>query len=146
MVSRLRAFVLSMASMFRKNSPPAPTTQSSGQWGESQALHYLRTKGYTIIATNYRKRYGEIDIIARDGDTLVFIEVKYRRHAGYGSGLEAVDGRKQQRLCRVAAEYLQTHHKADCNARFDVIAVSPQANGGGAMIDHIENAFDFLFE
>lgn len=132
--------------MFRKSSPPQSSSQSSGQWGEAQALHHLRGRGYAIIATNYRKRYGEIDIIARDGDTLVFIEVKYRRHAGYGSGLEAVDLRKQQRLCRVAAEYLQSHHQGDGNARFDVIAVSPRADGVGAMIDHIENAFDFFFE
>lgn len=132
--------------MFRKNVPPHTSTQSSGQWGEAQALQHLRGRGYTIIATNYRKRYGEIDIIARDGVTLVFIEVKYRRHAGYGTGLEAVDRRKQQRLCRVAAEYLQSHQQGECNARFDVVAVSPGPEGAGAMIDHIENAFDFLLE
>ncbi len=132
--------------MFRKSSPAQSTTRSSGQWGEAQAIKHLRTQGYTIIETNYRQRYGEIDIIARNDNTLVFVEVKYRRHAGYGTGLEAVDLRKQQRLCRVAAHYLQSHQLGDCNARFDVIAVSPGADGAGAMIDHIENAFDFLFE
>ena len=132
--------------MFQKKSPQHPSSQSSGERGESLALHHLRGKGYAIIETNYRKRYGEIDIIARDRDTLVFIEVKYRRHGGFGTGLEAVDGRKQQRLCRVAAEYLQSHHQGECNARFDVIAVSPKPDGSGAMIEHIENAFDFFFE
>ena len=132
--------------MFRKNSPSQPTTRTRGQWGEAQALLHLRARGYTIIETNYRQRYGEIDIIACDNSTLVCIEVKYRRHTGYGSGLEAVDLRKQQRLCRVAAQYLQSHHMGDCHARFDVIAVSPPVYGGAAMIDHIENAFDFLFE
>ena len=146
MVNRLRAFLLTMASMLGNKKPAQSSPQSSGQWGEAQALHHLESRGYTIIATNYRKRYGEIDIIARDGATLVFIEVKYRRHSGYGTGLEAVDRRKQLRLCRVAAEYLQSHQQGDSNARFDVIAVAPAADGAGAVIDHIENAFDFLLE
>ncbi len=131
--------------MFWKRST-RQSTLNSGQWGEAQALHFLRGRGYTIVATNYRKRFGEVDIIARDGHTLVFIEVKYRSHDRFGSPLEAVDGRKQQRLCRVAAEYLQSQRLGECNARFDVIAVSPGQPGEEAIIDHVENAFDFLFE
>lgn len=130
--------------MFWKRSPRHSSPQTSGQWGEAQALHHLRAQGFAIIATNYRKRCGEIDIIARDGDTLVFIEVKYRSHSAFGSPLEAVDGRKQQRLCRVAAEYLQSHRQGECNARFDVIAVTPRQDGEGAVIEHIVNAFDFV--
>lgn len=126
--------------------PSRQSPQTRGQWGEAQALQHLRQRGYAILATNYRKRFGEVDIIARDGDTLVFIEVKYRSHGGFGSPLEAVDGRKQQRLCRVAAEYLQSHRLGEHSARFDVIAVSPGREGEGAVIDHIANAFDFLSE
>jgi len=119
----------------------------AGQWGESQALQYLTRSEYTIITTNYRKRYGEIDIIAQIDELLVFIEVKYRTRQDYGSALEAVDWRKQQRICKVALAYLQSHNCGDCSARFDVIAVYP-AEGRGvlqqeARIEHIENAFDF---
>lgn len=121
------------------NSSP----QSTGQWGETQAVKHLTRLGYTIVATNYRKRYGEIDIIAQQGETLVFIEVKCRQGRSFGSPLEAVDQRKQQRICRVAAEYLQSHHGGDRTARFDVIAVQPAAGRPEAVIDHIENAFDF---
>ena len=120
-----------------------PSPQTTGQWGETQALHHLAEHGYRIVATNYRTRYGEIDIIAQDGETLVFIEVKCRSHHGFGSALEAVDFRKQQRICRVAIEYLQSHRGGEGGARFDVIAVHRQSGKGPAVIEHIENAFDF---
>lgn len=122
-------------------------SQKTGQWGESQALQYLVRQGYTVVTTNYRKRFGEIDIIARDDDVLVFIEVKCRKRQTFGSPLEAVDGRKQRRIGRVAMAYLQTHNCGECNARFDVIAVQPdpQSESGKerALIEHIKNAFEF---
>ncbi|WP_448872017.1 YraN family protein [Desulfobulbus propionicus] len=120
-----------------------PSTLSTGQWGEAQALRHLAERGFRIVATNYRKRYGEIDIIANDDETLVFIEVKCRSHQGFGSALEAVDFRKQQRICRVAMEYLQSHQVGMASARFDVIAVYRQTGREAAVIEHIENAFDF---
>lgn len=120
-----------------------PATKTTGQWGEARALQHLSDRGYTIVATNYRKRYGEIDIIAKDGNTLVFIEVKCRSHQGFGSALEAVDFRKQQRICRVAMEYLQSHREDEGDARFDVIAIYRRAGTESASIEHIENAFDF---
>jgi len=121
----------------------------TGQWGETLALNHLVRRGYTVVATNYRKRFGEIDIIARDKDILVFVEVKCRSKLTFGSPLEAVDRRKQQRMCRVAMEYMQSHKCGECNARFDVIAVQPDPQSlpgkGQALIEHIENAFDFVF-
>jgi putative endonuclease len=128
--------------MFWKKTA-TPSTRTTGQWGESQALQYLADRGYTIVTTNYRKRYGEIDIIARDGSTLVFVEVKCRSHHAFGSGLEAVDMRKQQRICRVAAEYLQTHQHGEIGVRFDVIAVHRRPGHQAAVIEHVENAFDY---
>ena len=125
----------------------ASSSQDTGRWGESQALHHLVRRGYTVVATNYRKRFGEIDIIARDRDVLVFIEVKCRGRLTFGTPLEAVDRRKQQRICRVAMAYMQSHQCGECNARFDVISVQPDpqspAGKGQALIEHIENAFDF---
>lgn len=121
----------------------APSTQTTGQWGETQALRHLVGRGYTILTTNYRKRYGEIDIIAHDGTALVFVEVKCRSNLGFGSGLEAVDFRKQQRICRVAAEYLQSHRHSEATVRFDVIAVHRQPGRQTAVIEHVENAFDY---
>ena len=110
-------------------------------------MDYLRRCGYTIVTTNFRKRYGEIDIIARHQDLLIFVEVKYRSTMTHGSALEAVDFRKQQRICKVAMAYLQTLQEGECSARFDVIAVYPAAEGKHtdmqARIEHIENAFDF---
>ncbi|MGD9948330.1 MAG: YraN family protein [Desulfobulbus sp.] len=130
---------------WKKKTKSSP--QHTGQWGETQALNHLVQRGYTIVATNYRKRYGEIDIIALEGDVLVFVEVKCRNRQTFGSPFEAVDLRKQQRICRVAMEYLQSHQCGECNARFDVIAVQPapgEALGKGSeLIEHIENAFDF---
>ncbi len=121
----------------------APSSQTIGQWGETLALHYLVGRGCAILETNYRKRYGEIDIIARDGKVLVFIEVKCRTRTTFGSPLEAVDLRKQHRICRVAMEYLQSHPEGACMARFDVIAVRSQPGDAAPELEHIENAFDF---
>ena len=118
--------------------------QNTGQWGETQALQYLRKKGYAIVATNYRKRFGEIDIIATKDDVMVFIEVKCRRGQSFGSPLEAVDFRKQQRISRVAMEYIQAQQAGECNARFDVIAVELLPGKEHARIEHIENAFDCI--
>ncbi|MDD2463270.1 MAG: YraN family protein [Desulfobulbus sp.] len=127
--------------MFWKKKPIS-SAQKTGQWGELQALEYLTRRGYAVVATNYRKRFGEIDIIAQKAGVLVFVEVKSRSQLVFGSPLEAVDLRKQQRICRVAMEYLQTHQCGECNARFDVISVVSEPGMETAQIEHIENAFD----
>ncbi len=126
--------------MFLKNKQ---ATVVVGRQGEELAQEYLLRLGYRIVARNYRRPFGEIDIIAQDGETVVFVEVKSRHSTAFGSPLEAVDGRKQRQLSRVAQEYLHRHHLGDSTARFDVIAVRIHRDSRPATIEHIQNAFDF---
>ena len=119
-------------------------TISTGRRGESLALEFLIGLRYAIVEKNYRKQYGEVDIIARDGDTLVFIEVKTRQTTVFGTPFEAVDARKQRQISRIAQEYMQSHRLGDEPARFDVIAVRLERDNQPATIDHMKNAFDFV--
>ena len=92
-----------------------------------QAAAYLKKKGYRILEANFRCRFGEIDLIARDGAYLVFIEVKYRSSLKDGDSLEAVNRRKQRKIIRVAEYYLCMHQeKADLPCRFDVIGIEEE--------------------
>lgn len=93
-----------------------------GRWGEEQAAEYLRKQRYRILACNWRCRYGELDLVARDGKTLCFVEVKLRRSERYGRAAEQVDGRKQQKLKQSALAYL-AQNPQDCPMRFDVIEI-----------------------
>ena len=112
---------------------------ATGHQGEQLAVAYLRRQGLKIISQNTRLRCGELDLVARDGDTLVFVEVKTRKSGRFGSPLEAVDGRKQRQVCRAAQEYLLKNGGFEQDIRFDVVGVlltePPQ-------IEHIKNAFD----
>ncbi|MCC2188870.1 YraN family protein [Fusicatenibacter faecihominis] len=104
---------------------------------EMQAAAYLKKKGYRILEANFRCRFGEIDLIARDGAYLVFIEVKYRSSLKDGDSLEAVNRRKQRKIIRVAEYYLCMYQeKADLPCRFDVIGIEEER------IRLIRNAFD----
>ena len=106
---------------------------------ETVAAEYLKQKGYTILRRNYRNPYGEIDIIAKDGETIVFCEIKYRGGKGYGDPLEAVDIRKQRRISKVALYYTAAWENAgNVFYRFDVIGIY-----GDGRVEHIENAFYF---
>jgi len=116
------------------------STQTTGQAAEKQARHYLENQGLRLRARNYRSRFGEIDLIMVDGDTLVFVEVRLRTHTSYGGGLSSVDTRKQRKLARTALAYLQQHRLNDAYCRFDVIAVHPQ---GTTTFEWIRNAFDY---
>lgn len=118
------------------------TTAGTGQFGEGVARRYLQEQGYEILDTNYRKRFGEVDIVARHERTIVFVEVKTRHSSRYGSPLEAVDGRKQRQLSRIAQDYLITRQLESVAARFDVIAVTLDHSNQPVTIDHIENAFE----
>ena len=93
-----------------------------GPWGEALAAEYLRKRGYHIVATNYRSRYGEIDIIAENAEYLVFAEVKLRRTAHFGAAREFVDARKQERLRQTALLWLEGH-ETRLQPRFDVIEI-----------------------
>jgi putative endonuclease len=111
-----------------------------GQEGESAAERYLQRKGYRILARNLRSPAGELDLVAEDGQVLVFVEVKARRTDAFGGAVHAVHQRKQEKLIRLAAQYLARHHIKDRLCRFDVVLLQ---NAGTVMqIEHIENAFD----
>lgn len=114
-----------------------------GPWGEALAAEYLRRKGYSVVASNYRCRFGEIDLIARDRKTLVFVEVKLRKNANFAQAREFVDYRKQQRLRTTASLYL-SYHPTTLRARFDVIEIyAPQGmETKNPVINHLEDAFE----
>lgn len=94
-----------------------------GDRGEEAAEGFLRRRGYVIVERNFRCPLGEIDLIALERGTIVFVEVKTRRTHGFGSPAEAVDRRKQQRLRRAAEVYLNRKRLHDRHARFDVVEV-----------------------
>jgi putative endonuclease len=111
-----------------------------GAEGEAEAVRYLKKKGYRVIERNYRTPLGEIDIIARDEDILVFIEVKTRASDCYGLPFEAVDRVKRRKIRNLALLYLK-RQKREVQARFDVISIT-QLPDGRREIDHIEDAFE----
>ena len=94
-----------------------------GKQGEELAAAYLQAKGFVIVKQNYRKKVGEIDIIAQEGTTLVFVEVKTRTSLQFGQPYEAITHKKQKQLRRVAEDYLARNNKLDVIVRFDVISI-----------------------
>jgi putative endonuclease len=116
------------------------TTRERGSRGEDQAVDFLLEKGYRVLQRNYRYGNGEIDIVAVDGITLVFVEVKLRSTDAFGDPEEAVTPRKQRQIRMAAEGYLTEHAIEDCECRCDVIAIRAP-RGGHASIRHIENAF-----
>ena len=113
-----------------------------GKSGEDLACRELERRGYAIIARRYRVRGGELDVVARDGSTLVFVEVKTRAGRQFGEAAEAVTPLKQLRMTRLAEEYLMRHHLSECPCRFDVVSIDLEAVTPA--IDVIQNAFDAL--
>jgi putative endonuclease len=94
-----------------------------GKIGEDLACRELERRGYAILARRYRRRGGELDIVARDGQTVVFVEVKTRDGRSYGDGVDAVTGLKRRRIVQVATDYLARHRLADRPCRFDVVSI-----------------------
>lgn len=111
-----------------------------GSVGEEIACTELQRLGYAILARRHRTRYGEIDIIARDAGTTVFVEVKTRAGDDFGTGAESVAPWKQQRLARMAIDYAARHGLLDTPCRVDVVAVTVGA--GAPRIEVFRNAFD----
>ena len=109
-----------------------------GDKGEDLAVRYLKGKGYKVIQRNFRTPLGEVDIIADDRDTLVFIEVKTRTDDSFGLPFEAVDGRKRERMRKIALLYLKNSGK-ERPVRFDVISI--EIKDGRSNINHIKEAF-----
>jgi len=111
-----------------------------GKLGEDLACAELERRGYAIIARRYRRRGGEIDIIARDGATVVFVEVKTREGAEYGEPYEAVTAFKRRRIGQIAVDFLARQRLIECPCRFDVVSIV--FDGERAAIDVFQNAFD----
>ena len=118
--------------------------QKFGEAGEAIAARHLKKKGYRIIETNYRTKLGEIDIIAKDKDTIVFVEVKSRRSRQFGNPKAAVTPRKQRKISMVALQYLKARHRSNASARFDVAAVTITRDK--PRIEIIKNAFELAYE
>ncbi len=111
-----------------------------GQW-EKLAESFLHKRGLKTLERNYHSRFGEIDLIMMDGQTLVFTEVRYRRDSVHGSGAESVTFTKQKRITRAAQRFLQHHqHHASLACRFDVISIGNEE--GRVLFNWIRNAFD----
>lgn len=113
-----------------------------GAWGEALAAEYLRKKRYRILASGYRCRFGEIDLIAANRTYLAFVEVKLRKSADFASAREYVDGRKQERLRAAASMYL-AQNPTNLLCRFDIIEIyAPDGiNTAHPTINHMEDAF-----
>ena len=110
-----------------------------GKIGEDLACRELQRRGYAILARRYRRRRGEIDIVARDGPTVVFIEVKAREGRKFGDAVDGVTVLKRRRITRVALEYLVRHRLTDCPCRFDVVSVHMENEQ--PVIELYQNAF-----
>jgi putative endonuclease len=108
---------------------------------EAIAARYLGKQGYRILARQYRCPYGEIDLVARDGDILVFIEVKGRASKGFGLPREAIGPRKQRRIWWSAQHFLWSREQREALCRFDVVTIETIAPGTNR-IEHIQGAFD----
>jgi len=115
-------------------------TGTLGSLAERLAARYLTTQGIKIVERNYRCKLGEIDLIGKDKDYLVFIEVRYRKHCDFGTPASSVDVKKQNKLKRAANHYLLKHGAYDHSARFDVIGLSGSLFR--AKLQWIKNAFD----
>ena len=118
--------------------------QKFGEQGEALAVQLLKKAGYKIIETNYRTPLGEVDIIARDRDTIVFVEVKTRSSVHFGSPKWAVTPTKQRKISMVALAFLKATGQSTARARFDVVAVI--SNRDAPHVEIIKNAFELAYE
>ena len=115
---------------------------ATGLRGERAAAKYLRRLGYKVLARGDRSKPGELDLVALDGPTVVFVEVKTRRSEESGHPAESVTPAKQRRLTRLAVTFLKRHGLLERPARFDVVAVTWPDDGRRPTIEHFRNAFD----
>ncbi|VAW96745.1 hypothetical protein MNBD_GAMMA23-1315 [hydrothermal vent metagenome] len=114
----------------------------TGETAEKDACQYLIQQKLKLICKNYHCRYGEIDLIMQDQQSLVFVEVRYRKHSQFGSGAESITINKQRKLIKTASHYLQkTSGSSQWAARFDVISISPDNKSKQSKIDWIKDAF-----
>ena len=125
---------------WKSRKMPAESTADKGRWAAKRSLAYLQLRGLRPIVRNYRCRLGEIDLIGRHGDALVFVEIRYRASPAFLNPKETVDWRKQQRIARVASHFLRAHPQfAQAPSRFDVVAVTRSKRR--LRFEWIQNAF-----
>lgn len=117
------------------------STRERGATAEAAARAHLQRRGLVLLENNYRCRWGEIDLIMRDDNAVVFVEVRYRSHSRFGGALASVDHRKQRKLIRTAQHYLQHSDDPNVLARIDVVSCAPGA-GGELQIDWHPNAVE----
>ncbi len=113
--------------------------QGTGKSGEAAATAYLEEKGFVVVERNWRCKAGEIDIVARDGSTVVFVEVRTKTVRSHGSGLESVTHRKLQKLTRLSDYYLSLHGLENIPARIDIIGIDMERDRP-VCIEHVRNA------
>jgi putative endonuclease len=124
--------------------PQAPDRRQLGQDAEDAALAHLVAQGLSLLARNVRYPFGEVDLVLRDGPTVVFAEVRFRRGAGFGGAAASVDAAKRRKLVRASQAWLKHHREfAQAPCRFDVVAVSPRqaTDRDGLHCDWIASAF-----
>ena len=114
--------------------------QTLGKIGEDLACDELQRRGYAILARRYRRRGGELDIVARDGQTMVFVEVKTREGCEFGAGAESITRLKRRRMASVALDYMARNKLAECPCRFDVVSIDMGEQP--PRIELYQNAFD----
>jgi len=121
-------------SLFKQNS------KKTGDAAEQIARSYLVKRGLKLLEQNYHGKYGELDLVMQDSDSIVFVEVRYRNQTNYGTPLESINHQKQQKIIKTALYYLQRHPEwQNAAARFDVIGIT--SGDKQANVDWIQNAF-----
>jgi putative endonuclease len=121
---------------------PPRSSAKTGKDAEQQALEHLQQQGLRLLAQNWLCKRGELDLVMLDGDTVVFVEVRYRKYAQWGGALASIDERKRQKLILAAQFFLQQQRRwADSPCRFDVVAIESSPHGT-ADLNWLRNAFD----
>ncbi len=136
LLERIRAW---MRALYRGDAMSQPGGVRLGRTSERLAERHLRGSGYRLLARNFRAAGAEIDLVAADGETIVFVEVKARLSDRSGRPEEAVDGRKQERIRRAAEIYLSRHRAHRAPVRFDVVAIT--GKGAGRRVELFRDAF-----
>ncbi|MDG1889698.1 MAG: YraN family protein [Verrucomicrobiota bacterium] len=135
----MESLIHTIAALFRKRALPAHMRK--GLRGEEAAANYLKKRGMKKLASNYTSKRGEIDLIFRDRDCMVFVEVKTRSSSSWTRPAAAVDRRKRAHICKTAMDYLRQLGQPDCNLRFDIVEVWMNDGEKVLKICHIPNAF-----
>jgi putative endonuclease len=119
-----------------------PSRDTLGRRGEDEAAKYLRSIGYRIVATRERVLRGDIDLVALDGRTVVFVEVRSRSSTAHGHPAETIGYHKQRRVAQLATAYIRRHRLEDCSVRIDVVTVTFDGPDGQPQVEHFQNAFE----